>query len=130
MAHILVVDDERDIVTLIKFLLEMDGHTITEAFNGMEALQKLGLAPGEEAAPIQPALIILDVMMPIMDGHTTAGKLAADSRTRAIPLLVLTAKGRMRDLFELSPNVAAYLEKPFDPKALRELIKGLLKPKN
>ena len=129
MAHILVVDDERDIVTLIKFLLEMDNHTVSEAFNGMEALQKLGLEPGG-APPIQPALIILDVMMPVMDGHTTAGKLAADSRTRAIPLLVLTAKGRMRDLFELSPNVAAYLEKPFDPKALRELIIGMLKPKN
>lgn len=129
MAHILVVDDERDIVTLIKFLLEMDGHAVSEAYNGLEALQKLGVEPGGPTPALKPDLIILDVMMPIMDGHTTAGKLAAHEKARLIPLLVLTAKGRTRDLFELSPNVGAYLEKPFDPKTLREIITGLLKPK-
>lgn len=130
MAHILVVDDERDVVTLIKFLLEKDGHTVTEAYNGLEALQKVGLSPLEGAAPITPDLIVLDVMMPIIDGYTVASKLAENNRTRAIPLIVLTAKGEMRDLFELSPNVAAYIEKPFDPKTLRELITGMLTPKD
>lgn len=129
MAHIMIVDDERDVVMLIKFVLEKDGHTTTEAFNGLEALQKVGLVPHDGAVPIKPDLVILDVMMPVMDGYTVAAKLADDNRTRAIPLIVLTAKGEMRDLFELSPNVAAYIEKPFDPKTLRELITGMLTPK-
>ena len=45
---------------------------------------------------------------------------------RPIPLVVLTAKGQMRELFEMAPNVAAYIEKPFDPKNLRELVAGML----
>lgn len=126
MAEIMIVDDERDVVTLIKFILQKDGHSVSEAFNGMEALQRLGLAPHDGTAPITPALIILDVMMPIMDGYTVAGKLAANERTKNIPLIVLSAKGEMRDLFELSPNVAAYVEKPFDPRSLCELIAGML----
>jgi len=75
----------------------------------------------------RPDLIILDVMMPIMDGYTLNGLLQREDMTRSIPILVLTAKGqKMRDLFEMAPNVAAYVQKPFDPKMLRELIIGIL----
>jgi CheY-like chemotaxis protein len=121
MARILVVDDERDVVTLIKFMLEKDGHQVFEAYNGQEALDKL------ETLEPAPDLVILDVMMPVMDGYTLASRLGESPKHRAVPLLVLTAKGEMRDLFELAPNVASYIEKPFDPKTLRELIAGMLK---
>lgn len=127
MAHILIVDDERDVVTLLQFLLEKDGHRISVAYNGQEALEKLGVVPKAEVE--LPDLIVLDVMMPVMDGYTVSAKLAEDPEARLVPVLVLTAKGEMRDLFQLAPNVAAYIEKPFDPKKLRELIAGMLAPR-
>ncbi len=128
MARILVVDDERDVVTLIKFLLEKDGHAITEAFHGAEALAAVGVEPSKPDLPL-PDLVIMDVMMPVMDGYTAAMRLRENPATRPIPLIVLTAKGQMRDLFEMAPNVAGYIEKPFDPKRLRELVAGALSGK-
>lgn len=125
MSHILVVDDERDVVTLIKFLLEKDGHQVSTAYNGREALERLGVEPAAPDAPI-PDLMIMDVLMPIMDGFTTASRLAADAKARAVPILILTAKGQTKDLFRMSPNVAAHLEKPFDPKELRKLVNSML----
>ncbi|MFA6029602.1 MAG: response regulator [Elusimicrobiota bacterium] len=129
MATILVVDDEPEIVTLLRFVLEKDGHVILEAGNGLVALERLGVEPPTQAAP-RPDLIILDIMMPVMDGYTLNSRLQREEKTRAIPILVLTAKGqKMRDLFEMAPNVAAYVQKPFDPKMLRELIGGILSGK-
>ncbi|MBI3553637.1 MAG: response regulator [Elusimicrobia bacterium] len=128
MARIMIVDDERDVVTLVKFLLEKDGHEVLSAYNGVEALAALGVDPDNEKAPL-PDIIVLDVMMPLMDGYTVSAKLAEKERTRGIPLIILTAKGETRDLFELSPNVASYIDKPFDPKKLRDLIAGMLKAK-
>ena len=126
MGTILVVDDEPEIVTLLKFILEKDGHRIMEAGNGVAALERLGVEPPVPQAP-KPDLIILDIMMPVMDGYTLNNRLQKDAKTKTIPILVLTAKGqKMRDLFEMAPNVAAYVQKPFDPKMLRELITSIL----
>lgn len=124
MARILVVDDERDVVTLIKFMLEKDGHLVIPAYDGGEALAKLGLEPRDETAPA-PDLAILDVMMPVLDGWAVCSRMSEDPRTKAVPVVVLTAKGEMKDLFHSTPNVAAHLEKPFDPKSLRELVAGM-----
>jgi CheY-like chemotaxis protein len=125
MARILLVDDERDVVTLVKFMLEKDGHSVVPAYDGAEALAKIGLEPADETAVV-PDLAILDLMMPVMDGWTVCQRLREDPRTRAVPVIVLTAKGESRELFHAAPNVAAHLEKPFDPKALRELVAGML----
>ncbi len=121
----MVVDDEKDVVTLIRFLLEKDGHEVLEAYHGADALAKLGVDPKKDGVAL-PDLIILDVMMPIMDGYATATRLREEPLTRSVPLVVLTAKGQMRELFEMAPNVAAYIEKPFDPKNLRDMIAGML----
>jgi len=129
MSTILVVDDEPEIVTLLRFVLEKDGYKILEASNGQVALERLGVQPPEPAA-VLPDLIILDIMMPVMDGYTLNSRLQKEPKTQGIPILVLTAKGqKMRDLFEMAPNVAAYVQKPFDPKMLRELIAGILSSK-
>ena len=126
MGTILIVDDEPEIVTLLRFILEKDGHSILEAGNGVIALERLGVDPPVMQAP-RPDLIILDIMMPVMDGYTLNSRLQKEERTQSIPILVLTAKGqKMRELFEMAPNVAAYVQKPFDPKMLRELIAGIL----
>jgi len=118
MARVLVVDDEKDVVELVKFLLERDGHQVLEAFNGREAL--------ERAFAEHPDLIILDIMMPEMDGYTVNARLTESDSTRRIPVIILTAKGQMRDVFEMASNVAFYMEKPFDPKHLREKIQEVL----
>ncbi len=118
MARVLVVDDEKDVVELVKFLLERDGHQVLEAYNGKEAL--------ERANAEHPDLIILDIMMPEMDGYTVNAHLTENEATRRIPVIILTAKGQMRDVFEMASNVAFYMEKPFDPKHLREKIREVL----
>ena len=126
MSSILVVDDEPEIVTLLSFVLEQDGHTVTSAGHGLEALERLGFQPGEPTRAL-PDLIVLDIMMPVMDGYQLNIRLQNEPRAKDIPILVLTAKGqKMRDLFEMAPNVAAYVQKPFDPGMLRELIAGIL----
>lgn len=128
-ATIMVVDDEPEIVTLLRFVLEKEGYKVTEAGNGKIALERLGMDPPKAGIPL-PDLMILDIMMPVMDGYALNMKLQSFDATRSIPILVLTAKGqKMRDLFEMAPNVAAYVQKPFDPKTLRELIAGILSGK-
>ena len=125
---VMVVDDEPEIVTLLRFVLEKEGYAVTEAGNGQIALDKLGVGAAAPAA--KPDLIILDIMMPVMDGYTLNMRLQSNPLTQGIPILVLTAKGqKMRDLFEMAPNIAAYVQKPFDPKMLRELIAGILNSK-
>jgi len=130
MATLLIVDDEPEIVTLLTFVLKQDGYTIFEANNGLVALERLGVEPTDDKLPV-PDLIILDIMMPIMDGYALNQRLQKEEKTKAIPILVLTAKGqKMRELFEMAPNVAAYVQKPFDPKMLRELISSILSGKS
>lgn len=125
VARILVVDDERDVVTLVKFMLQRDAHEIVEAYHGGEALAALGLEPASEA--VMPDLIILDVMMPVADGYTVAKRASEDEKARKVPIVMLTAKGQTKELLESLPNVAAVLEKPFEPNRLREMVSSLLK---
>ncbi|MCG3203873.1 MAG: Response regulator SaeR [Elusimicrobia bacterium] len=121
MTKILVVDDEKDVVELLKFLLEKDGYVVSTAYNGREALAA--------AKEIIPDLILLDVMMPEMDGYTVQTQLLEFPATKNIPIIILTAKGQLRDVFAMSANVKAYIEKPFDPKTLRLKISESIKPK-
>jgi len=125
MARILLVDDERDVVTLIKFMLEKDGHMIISAYDGAEALAKAGVEPRDDTA-ITPDLVILDVMMPVMDGYAVCARLREDRRTKDVPVIVLTAKGGAKDAFDPACSATSHLEKPFDPRNLRTLVASLL----
>ncbi|HRY30378.1 MAG TPA: response regulator [Elusimicrobiota bacterium] len=118
MAKILVVDDDKDIVDLICFLVQKDGHTTLKAGDGQACL--------DQVAREKPDMIVLDVMMPVMDGYTVVTQLASNDETRAIPILILTAKGQMREMFQMASNVADYLEKPFDPDKLRAQVTKIL----
>jgi DNA-binding response OmpR family regulator len=118
MADLLVVDDEKNIVELVSFLLEKEGHKVKTALDGQACLNLL--------AGYRPDLIVLDVMLPIMDGYTVCTKLAAEEATRNIPILILTAKGQMRDVFALATNVAGYMEKPFEPSSLVAKVNEIL----
>ncbi|MBC8191935.1 MAG: response regulator [FCB group bacterium] len=108
--HILVVDDEEHIRFILKYNLELDGHLVTLAHNGAEAL---------ELAKQPPDLVLLDVMMPVMDGLEACEALKKDPETSEIPVFMLTAKTQMGDIeeaFRLGAN--DYLTKPFDADRL------------
>ncbi len=141
MAHILVVDDERDVVTLIKFLLEKNGHTVSTAYNGAEALKALGIEPEDpkdrspqaaSAGPhikevVRPDLIVLDFMMPVIGGMAVAERIAQVETLKNVPLIVLSAKGQIQEDFRKLKLETHFLGKPFDPKKLHHMIDTLLK---
>ena len=97
------------------------GYEILEATNGRRGLD---LAKSD-----RPDLIILDVMMPEMDGYTLHNHLLADESTKRIPIIILTAKGHMRDSFAGSPNIKYYMDKPFEPQTLQDNIRLALQGK-
>ncbi|MCM2303376.1 MAG: response regulator [Elusimicrobia bacterium] len=128
MASLLIVDDESALVMLMRAVLEKVGHTVADASNGAEALAKLGVSPENPSAPL-PDLILLDVMMPVLDGVGTAAALRDHPRAGRIPILIVTAKGDMRPLFEAMPQVAGFFQKPFTPAGLREAVARAVAPK-
>lgn len=128
MARLLIVDDEPSLVLLMRFVLEKSGHQIDEARHGQEALAKLGVNP-DKPDTVLPDLVLLDVMMPIMDGFAVASALRDCPRTAKLPILIVTAKGDMRTLFEAMPQVAGFFQKPFDPSALREAVARAITPR-
>jgi two-component system response regulator RpaA len=120
MARILVVDDEPDVLLLCRVNLSHAGHEVVEADDGPR-----GLAAAVETLP---DLIVLDLMLPIMDGFGVLGRLAEDERTRAIPVLILTAKTQLedRDLARRGGAVG-FLTKPFSPIRLTEVVDAMLR---
>ena len=121
MTHrVLVVDDEPDIREIARLSLErLAGWRVTTAASGEEGLQ---LASRE-----RPDAVLLDVMMPGLDGPETARRLAADPATAGIPVLLLTARARSSERDELAEEpVVAVLTKPFDPTRLADDIAAAL----
>ena len=118
--RILIIDDEDDIRQVASLSLEtVAGWEVSTASNGITGV--------ETAAREQPDAILLDVMMPEMDGPTTFDRLKNDSRTAHIPVMLLTAKvqGPDQRIFA-SLGVRAVLFKPFDPLTLSDQIAGVL----
>lgn len=126
MARLLVVDDERDVAIMLKFMLEKAGHRVALAHDGAEALAALGLEPVDETKEA-PDAVILDVMMPVLDGDAVCARMFENARTRDVPVIMLTARGGLKELHGRTPNVAAHIDKPFDPAALRDLVSEMLK---
>ena len=126
MSKVMVVDDEKDVVYLIKVLMEREKFEVIEAFNGLEAYNML---TATDEKKVFPDAIILDIMMPEMDGYTFQSKLQEIDKLQDIPIVILTAKGQMKDLFELSSNIFAFVEKPFEPKNLIKIVKEALASK-
>jgi CheY-like chemotaxis protein len=118
----MIIDDEKDVLFLLKVLIEKEGYQAIQASNGLEAYNKLT----DASNPIKPDVIVLDIMMPEMDGYTFQTKLQQIEELRNIPIIILTAKGQTKDLFEMASNVYSFVEKPFDPKNLLNTIKGAI----
>ncbi len=118
-GKILVVDDEVNITQILEFSIGAEGYEVITAANGEEAIDK--------ARREQPDLIILDIMMPKIDGYETCRILKANPLTKGIPVVLLTAKGRDIDK-RLGYEVGAtdYIVKPFSPNKLVDRIHQLL----
>ncbi len=118
-GKVLVVDDEVNITQILEFSIGSEGYEVLSASNGEEAVEK--------ARREQPDLIILDIMMPRIDGYETCRILKSNPLTKNIPVVLLTAKGR--DIAKrLGYEVGAtdYIIKPFSPSKLIERIHELL----
>ena len=118
-GKILVVDDEINITQILQFSIGAEGYEVITAQNGEEAIEK--------ARREQPDLIILDIMMPRIDGYEACRILKANPMTKNIPVVLLTAKGRDIDK-RLGQEVGAidYIVKPFSPNKLIDRIHKLL----
>jgi two-component system alkaline phosphatase synthesis response regulator PhoP len=118
-GRILVVDDEVYIVHILDFSLGMEGYEVVTALDGEQALEKV--------AQQKPDLIVLDIMMPKLDGYETCKVLKSREETRDIPVILLSAKGRNVDQktgFEVGAD--DYITKPFSPRKLVERINAIL----
>ncbi len=122
MNPILVIEDEEDILNLVKYQFEQSGYSVATALNGTTGLEK--------AKTLHPALVILDLMLPDIDGKDLCRALKTNPLTQTIPILMLTAKTEESDRivgFELGAE--DYVTKPFSPRELVLRAKAILRRK-
>lgn len=117
---IILVEDEQDITNLVTHYLTKEGYTVKSSLDGIKGLQ---LVRHEK-----PDLVILDLMLPEMDGLEVCKRLRADPKTSTLPIIVLTAKGEESDkIVGLELGADDYVTKPFSPKELVARVKALLR---
>ena len=117
--RILVVDDDENILNLEKTILEQKGFDVTPATGGAEALRLLGSAMFD--------LVLLDVMMPEVDGFTVCRKIKEDPRLKDVPVIFLTAKGGGDALAEgFESGAVMYINKPFTANKLLTIVNTML----
>lgn len=114
---ILVIDDEPELVKMVKMRLEANNYEVITALDGQEGLEK--------TRSEKPDLILLDILMPNKDGYTFVKEVKVDESIKHIPIIVLTAKPGMKDLFGIE-GIKDYIVKPFEDKELLEKIKKRL----
>jgi len=116
---ILIVDDEVDLVETVRFPLEMEGFNVLVSYNGEDALS--------QARKEKPDLIILDLMLPKLDGYKVCRLLKFDERYKHIPILMLTAKTQEKDkILGKETGADEYITKPFEMDYLMEKVKSYL----
>jgi DNA-binding response OmpR family regulator len=116
--RILLADDEEDIKTVVKYYLEQRGYEVLTAFDGLDAITMC------EAN--KPDLLLLDVMMPVMNGFEVARRLKANPETSGIPIVMLSAASQADNIKEgLEAGARDYIVKPFEPAKLDEIIKAI-----
>ena len=116
---VLIADDDPDLRTLVTYRLEKSGYAVIAASDGAEAM--------ELAVERLPALCVLDVMMPKLDGYEVTRRLRSDEATRRVPVILLTARVQDADVargFEAGAD--DYLRKPFSPQELRARVQAIL----
>jgi two-component system, OmpR family, alkaline phosphatase synthesis response regulator PhoP len=118
-TKILLVDNENDIVEFLQYNLEKEGFEVIPAYDGIEALEKVKQKPG---------LIILDIMMPKLDGFEVYKKIRENNQYKDIPIIFLTAKsGEIDEIKGLELGASDYIQKPISPKKLVARVKSNLR---
>ena len=118
-TRILLVDDEPDLVQMVSVRLAASGYDVVPAYDGQQAL--------DQVKQVKPDLIILDLMLPKLDGYKVCRLLKFDERTQSIPILIFTARAQVEDVtLATECGADAYLTKPFEAKALLGKIQDLL----
>jgi CheY-like chemotaxis protein len=113
--RILVVDDEERVREMIEFRLRLFGYDVLQAADGREAL--------EVASREKPDLVLLDVMMPELDGFQVCSRLKQDEATQHIPVVMLTAKAEAKDVTRaFNSGAVDYVVKPYDPVVLQQKV--------
>ncbi len=119
---VLIIEDEEPIAELIRYNLEREGYLVATAFSGEEALLEVDVRPTH--------LVLLDLMLPGIDGLEVCRRLKANPKTAAIPVIMLTAKGEESDIVTgLELGADDYMVKPFSPKILVARIRAVLRRK-
>ncbi len=117
---VLVVEDEEDVVELLRYNLVRNGYRVEAVTSGPEAISRTGV--------LQPDLVLLDLMLPGMDGLEICRTLKKDSRTERIPIIMVTAKGDEADIVTgLEMGADDYVTKPFSPRVLLARVKAVLR---
>ena len=117
--RILICDDDPVILRLLQVNLELEGYDVLLAHHGEQAI--------EVATAEHPDLVILDIMMPKLDGYQTCERLKANDETKEIPVVFLSAKAQQTDIDRGKEfGVADYLTKPFDPNDLIDVVERLI----
>lgn len=123
MSKILVVDDEIDILELIRHALNKEGFEVHVAANGAQAI--------DQARKIKPELILMDVMMPVMDGMEACRQLKEDPETSGIAIVFLTARSEeFAELAGFEAGADDYISKPIRPRVLLSRLKAILRRRN
>ena len=120
MQKILIVEDEQMIADMVTMVLKARGYEVIHTPDGSKAIVM--------AAVHQPSLIILDIMLPGLDGFSIQNKLYEDETLKKIPVIMMTSKSQMEDVFKTAPNVAAFIAKPFSMKELMEKVTSVCPP--
>jgi len=119
-AKILIVDDNPDLILVLKVRLESFGYEVAVAEDGVKCLEKV--------ASDKPDLILLDILMPEMDGFQALKKLKENDKTKDVPVIMLTAKDKLDDVAKAnSLGAADFIVKPFDYRVMVEKIRKMLK---
>ena len=122
MKHILTVDDEVNIRRLVQVNLTRGGYRVSTACDGVEAMESIRHE--------RPDMVVLDVMMPRMDGFEVLKRLRMDAETAELPVIMLTAKAQDADIFRgWQSGVDWYLTKPFNPTELLVFVRKLFESK-
>jgi len=115
---ILVIDDEPELVDMVRRRLEANNYNVIAAYNGKEGMEKL--------LSEKPDLILLDIRMPKIDGYSFVREIRVNKELRDIPIIILSVMDKLKELLKLE-GVKDYIEKPFDAETLLQKVNKYLK---
>ena len=113
---VLVIDDEPEMLSLVKYTLEQGGFEVSTCDNGRTAW--------DEIAKVKPDVLILDVMLPGIDGYSLQLKISQDPGLKDLPIIILTALEPSKTLFQKFPQVVGFMTKPFKTEELLKTVKS------